>query len=265
MRQGIRVVGTAVIFFFSVYTLGWAFSPVPQSRDEMELLVIQAREMIQQGHFHEAVTVLQRLLPRATGAKDQARIRLLLSRAYLSAGDAETCDESLRAIFEKRLHLHVDPAAMEADLRLAYDKIKAEYWYGLGSMESVEEKMEKRVIVRPAKKPKKKRLWPKLVVGAILLGAMVTLVLLFTGKKEVDPGEAIEGVSGLMFENTIIHPVSIEIGGVTSYVAGRTSVFVRLNPGYYLLSIFYFSFVYTDWIQIRESEHTHFVFSPPSD
>ena len=270
MRKRIRVVGAVVILFFSVHTLGWAFTTAPQPQDEMVLLLAQAREMIQQGHFKEAVAVLQRLLPQVNEKKTQARIRLFLCQAYLSAGNTGACEESLRAVFENQLNSHVEPGEMGADLRLTYGKIKAEYWYDIGAVESVEERMESRVIARPAKKPKKKRLWPKLLAGALLAGLVVAMIVVVSGdageKDMVVSGDEGEQenvtVSGLLFKNATNFSAQIEISGVNLLVASRRYEFIPLDPGGYNLYVTALGVLYTYFVEIRDGERTTFEFKP---
>ena len=254
-----RFICTIVLLIFSIHILSAGMLPAPSSQDETALLLHQAREMIQQKRFEDAVALLQRLLPASDSKGDRARIHLLLSWAHLRSGNIDACEESLRPIFENQLHHHVDPADIEADLRFHYSKVKVEYWYVLGTTESVDEKLTKRVISRPAVKPRKKPLWPKILAGVVVVGMAVALVLVLSGSDR-DEGSGWEGETGLVFENTSYFPVTIDVSTYTGEVPSRATRFIALHPGDYRLEVTQYSNTYVYFVQIRDGERTYFAF-----
>jgi hypothetical protein len=270
---GARLLSISLTFLFLFMTTIPCFaqdSPPEPDIFSME----QAEALIAEGLAAEALKMLEKLEPEMKAPEQQIKFYLLKIRAHLALGEKNNAESAVREIYKKNLAERIQMSDLENDTVFLFEKIKAEYWFVLKEEKKDEEAFDRLVIEQHGKKPKKKSILPKLIVGTLLAGALVAAVLMFTSGS-TDGGDT--GDYGILkFENCNYWDVSIEINSVVKNVPGTRHnrsllppvnfAYVKLPPGTHTLTVtstqIYSGetkvFVYS--INITLGIETHFLF-----
>ncbi len=275
--SGNRFLSLLLVFMFLFSVFVPCFSqdsppePVIYSMEQADALFIA-------GLYDEALKMLDKLEEEISTPEQQVQLYLLKARSHLGREDTENGENTVREIFKQGLSDRIQMDSLEEKLRFLFEKVRPEYWFALKKEKIDEEKFDRLVIQQYRKKPKKKRLLPKLILGAVLVGAVVAAVLFITSntKEEEDKGN----LGTLKFENSIHWDVSIEVCNIVKNVPGTNNnswgkppvnfAYVDLPPGTHTLTVTSTSTytgettVFTYSIEIITGQETHFVFYPTS-
>ncbi|MCK4941920.1 MAG: hypothetical protein KAS65_00015 [Candidatus Aminicenantes bacterium] len=238
----------------------------------------QAEALFIAGLYDEALKMLDKLEEEISIPEQQVQLYLLKARSHLGREDMGNGENAVREIFKQGLSDHIQMDSLEEKLRFLFEKVRPEYWFALKKEKADEEKFDRLIIQQYQKKPKKKRLLPKLILGAVLVGVVVVAVLFITSntKEEEDKGN----LGTLKFENGYYQNVNIEIYDIDKTVLGTNNnsygrppvnfAYVDLPPGTHTLIVTSTSTytgettVFTYSIEIITGQETHFVFFPTS-
>jgi len=275
--SGNRFLSFLLVFMFLFSVSAPCFSqdsppePVIYSMEQAEALFIA-------GLYDEALKMLDKLEEDISTPEQQVQLYLLKARSHLGREDTENGENAVREIFKQGLSDRIQMDSLEEKLRFLFEKVRPEYWFALKKEKIDEEKFDRLVIQQYRKKPKKKKLIPTLILGAVLIGAVLAAVLFITSntKEEEDKGNL--GI--LKFENGYFHSIEIEIYDIVKNVPGTNSnsygrppvnfAYVDLPPGTHTLTVTSTSTytgkttVYTYSIEIITGQETYFLFFPTS-
>jgi hypothetical protein len=270
---GIRRTSISLIFLFLFMTTIAPFAqdspPVPDIYSMQ-----QAEALIAEGLAVESLKMLEKLEPEMTTPKQQIKLYLLKIRAFLALADRDSAENIVREIYKQDLTGRIQMEDLDEEIRFLFDKVRPEYWFALKAEKRDEEQFDRMVIQQYKKKPKKKRLLPNLILGAVLIGAVVAAILFIASgsKEKEDRGD----VGTLKFENGNYWDVNVEICGIvknapgthnnTYYFINKNFLYIDLPPGIHPLTVTSTNgyngetkvFVYS--VEIVTGRETHFVF-----
>jgi hypothetical protein len=267
----IRAVAILLIpLLLLVTTLPQYGSPSPPEPDFHSLE--QAEALIVDGLAEESLKMLEKLKPEMRTPEQQIKFYLLKIRAFLVMKDKEGAENTVREIYKQDLTGLIEMEDLDEEVKFLIEKVQPEYWFALKDEKQDEEQFDRLVIQQYKKKPKKKKLIPYMILGAILIGTLATAILLIaSGSSKEENGE----VGTLKFENCNYWDVTVEIFGIVKNAPGthsnipygpsRNFLFIDLPPDIHTLTVTSTTpsgetkvFVYS--IEISLGWETHFTF-----
>ena len=184
------------IFLFIFLLLADHFVLSSNPAKDYKVFMESGERLYLAGEYEKAADEFLKAVPLIKEKKTLSVLHQLLSLVYFKMGDKDRCEESLRQMFEHNPRKRINTEEHEPDYGIIYNKVKAEYWFGLKTISEEEEETEQKIIEKLAQKPKKKK--NKLIrviaiVGVtVMLGVAAAIILGSSGKNK-DPEIATKG------------------------------------------------------------------------
>jgi len=248
------------IFLFVFLLIANNFTLSSNSDKGHELLIKTGEKCLLDGEYEKAVEIFQEAITLIKTKKKLAQLFQLLSLVYYKMGDKERCEESLREMFEQNPDTRINAKEYEDVYKMIFNKVKAEYWYVLRTMNEEEEETEQKIIEKLANKPKKKKnkLIRILVITgmAVLLGVATALLLITSDQNQPQkiPAGRVE-----IYNQSLI-TVWFSFLDISDVLAPLNSKLYGLEQGVYDITFFNDSHSLTKTFRIYHQRVTRVIF-----